>query len=140
MLQDPSYVKGREYLRALINHHAGADIAALWPDFSEQLSGPVVLAILPNPGKATGNPDFKLVLAVVTPSEESAKKLQAHWPKVPPQSSSVLSALRLVPILEKDLPAAETVPAWAKSDAWPKGELSLRISPKKLGQTLRPWL
>jgi hypothetical protein len=141
MLQDPTYDKGRNYLRALINHYAGGDIAALWPDFAQQLSGPAALAVLPKTKDAAADdPDFRLVMAVLTPNAESAQKLRAHWPKVAPQSGTLLAAVRLVTILETDLPAEDAVPAWAKSDAWPKGDLSLRASPHKLGKTLRPWL
>ena len=141
MLQDPSYTKGRDYLRALINHHCGGDIAALWPDFSEQLSGPAALAILPKAADAAaGDADFRLVFVVLTPTAESAQKLRAHWPKVAPQSASLLAATRLVTILEKDLPEENAVPEWAKAETWPKGNLCLRAAPHKLGQTLRPWL
>lgn len=141
MLQDPTYAKGRDYLRALINHHAGGDIAALWPDFSQELSGPAALAILPKAAAAAaGDPDFQLILAVLTPTADSARRLRSHWPKVSPQSNSLLAALRLVPIVEKDLAPEDAVPAWAKPDAWPRGDLSLRAAPRKLGRTLRPWL
>ncbi|HYG75599.1 MAG TPA: hypothetical protein VEK08_11400 [Planctomycetota bacterium] len=140
MLQDPAYAKGADHFRALINHYAGADVPALWPDFTKLCTGPMALAILPRaPGAAADAPDFQLVMAVVTPTAKTARQLLNEWPRTAPQSNTLFSALRLIPVPEEELPAAEGLPDWATSDFWPNGDLLLRAQPKKLGQTLKSW-
>lgn len=140
MIRDPSYIKGLEAMKALLNQRVGADVAALWPDFSKQLSGPAVMAMLPVTPEAEGQPDFRLVLLVLTPTNESARELHKHWPRVAPQSNTLLAALGLQTVLPEELPAENNLPWWALAKSWTPGDISLRVLPRKLGQALNHWL
>ncbi|MCY3024058.1 MAG: hypothetical protein NTW87_34190 [Planctomycetota bacterium] len=140
MLQDPTYAKGAGVLRTLINEGAGADVAALWTDFSRLLTGPALLAMVPAGHAAPTDPDFRLLLLVTTPSEDTAAQLRALWPKPPPQSNSLLSVLRLQPVLPQDLVPNEKLPAWLTPRLWPNGDVCLRLLPRKLGAGLSDWI
>lgn len=140
MLRDPSYVKGVEAMRTVINGSIGADVAALWPDFSKKLSGPGVLAMLPSKPGAEGEPDFRLVLQVLVPNADAARELAAQWPRVPPQSGTLLSMLRLQTVVPENLPDETRLPAWAHAKSWPQGDIALRVMPKTLGASLKQWL
>jgi hypothetical protein len=148
MLRDPSYAKGAAHLRALINHEAGMDIAALWPDFSKHLSGPATLALVGSlPGEqkkpisvpAEKQPanDLHIELRVLVPNAEAAKMLQEQWPKPPRGNQSLLTISKLVTINEVELPAQDKVPKWASE--WPKGDVALLATPRKLHLALKEW-
>lgn len=140
MLNDPSYAQGAAKLRALIAEGAGADIRALWPDFSKMIQGPAVLAIEPLERPAPTEPECRLVLLVTTPTEETARQLLALWPKPPPQSNTLFAALRLRPVLARELPAEERLPRWLTATPWPQGDVCVRALPRKLSAALGPWL
>jgi len=131
-LHDPSYTRGLATLRAMIRQGAGADVAALWPDFSLHVSGPMVMAMLPGDA-AKDEPAFKVVLAVLTPTAESAVQLQTLWPKVAPQSNKLFSALRLLTVLPEELPAIAAQPL-------PGGDLVMRIRSRSLSEMVEKWM
>jgi hypothetical protein len=136
MIQDPAYAKGAETLVQLINERFGAEFKLFWPDFSRQMSGPAVLAVLQTKtDNAEEDSGFRLVLAVTTKDAESAAKLRELWPKVPPQATSLLAMLRLQPVLLSELPASDKFPEWLRT-GWPKGDLNLRALPQKLGKSI----
>ncbi|MGD0091791.1 MAG: hypothetical protein ABSE73_17890 [Planctomycetota bacterium] len=157
MLQDPTYAESADKLRTMLNQAAGADLGALWPGFNKLILGPAVLAVEPTEkaavtqssgssrdaeGRAATaeDSDLKLVLLVVTPSEESAQQLLALWPKPPPQSNTLLSALRLQPVALERLEQAAGLPPWLTTPAWPRGDLCVRALPAKTAMALGPWI
>ena len=141
MLQDPAYAKGLETIKAQLAEGIGADLKMVWPDFSRQMSGPAVLAVVP---RVTDKPEedgvFQLVFAVVTRDEASATKLKELWPNVPPQASSLLASLSLKTILEKDLPDVSKLPAWATAATAQGSDVGVFLQPRKLGQKLNAFI
>jgi len=134
MIQDPSYVQGRETLRALINQKAGADLPALWPDFARHLSGPVVIALVPNKKEEAGGAPFSLAMYALVASEQAANKVREFWPKLPPQNPAFFSSTQLIPVLEADLAAAT-----AQTPAAPVCDVLFQLRPKALSTALKSW-
>jgi len=139
MLRDPTYTKGAAALRAMVNQAAGADIPALWPDFSKMLAGPAALAVVPARQTEPTEPALRLVLLVTTHTAETGEQLLALWPKPAPQSNTLFSALRLQPVPKPQLLATDALPAWVAAREWPQGEVCVRMWPRKLERALAPW-
>ena len=140
MLENPTYAEGNDTLRTLLDGLAGVNIREMWPDFKKHLAGPAVIALLP--GKAEGQnaePGLRLVFLVLTHSPENADALKALWPKLPPQSNSAVSVLKLQPVAMTELPPREKISAWAASEKWPNGDMGLKMSPVRLGEALDLW-
>ncbi|MFH0938765.1 MAG: hypothetical protein V1899_05750 [Planctomycetota bacterium] len=132
ILQSPSCAQNIQTISMLLTESLGADFRALWPDISQFLAGPAVLALLPPiESAADAHADFRLTLSVLTPTAEKEKKLRELWPQAPPQTNSLLSILKLQTVLPDALPSLEKMPAWARADHWPKGALILRALPRK---------
>jgi len=134
MIQDPSYVQGRDTLRALINQKAGADLPALWPDFARHLSGPVVIALVPSKKDERGAPPFSLALYALVASADAAAKLREFWPKLPPQNPAFFSSTQLITVLEADL-----APATPRTLPVSTCDVLFLIRPKALGVQLKTW-
>jgi hypothetical protein len=141
MLTDETYKEGRATLGALITEGFGAEIGALWPDFSRLLSGPAMLAAVPERPARAGDPGARLVFFVAVPTEEAAQLLAAQWPKAPPKRSTVLGALKLEPIPIAKLPPAEKRPAWLGDASKNTGaDLFFRTRPQRLRAALNDWI
>ncbi|HYF49929.1 MAG TPA: hypothetical protein VEJ63_11010 [Planctomycetota bacterium] len=141
MLTDPAYAKGLETLQKLITDGLGADMKLVWPEFSRQMAGAAVLAILP---RVTDKPEedgvFQLAFVVLAKNEDAAAKLKELWPKVPPQANNLLAALSLKTVLAKDLPDASKLPAWASAAGEKSGDIGLFATPRRLGEKLTAFL
>jgi hypothetical protein len=128
MLNDPDYKDGLSALIMSLNNGAGLNLGELLPRMVKLMSGPAVIALVPDGAAATGETGLKFVLYALTPSEDTARELNAVWPKDAP--GGVFSAMSLQTVLVKDLPDAAKLPEWASK--WPGGDVVIRALPKKL--------
>ncbi|MCK6475049.1 MAG: hypothetical protein L6R28_25285 [Planctomycetes bacterium] len=136
LFYEPTYEKGRAEWQRLLDRTAGAPVAPLWQVLRERLKGPALIAVLPGRNEGGLNAPFELRLLLTAADAESAKAVEAAWPRVAPDAGSLLSVLRLDVATPEALAAAEAPPPWAEACARAGGLLRLSARPKELAQAL----
>lgn len=157
MIGDPSYERGGLALESKVMEVLGVSVRAAWPGLERNFSGPVILALMPptkgaaavvvNPNdpasvaasQAALEPPMRLVLLVLSPTQDQADILKQQWPK-PFSPNAVLGAASLKIVTAGELPTWEKMPAFAGTVPWPRGEILVRALPLRLAETAKPFL
>ncbi|MCZ7647328.1 MAG: hypothetical protein M5U26_19065 [Planctomycetota bacterium] len=139
-LLDERYAEGRARLAKELGDAAGADLDSLWVNLRAHLEGPVALVLTRAAPLDEGDvPGFKLRLLASVPNAKSMEAVEAAWPRLPPQSGSLLSLLRPQLVAGDAAAAPPSPPAWVKEYAETPGLARFRARPEALGVALHEW-
>lgn len=139
LLSDPSYEHGAAALDRAVFQVFGASPRSFVAQHEKNLSGPILLALIPLPPEAAPakkpvageaidlrNAVLKLVVVAQVPAVESGTSMRQAWPKTE-SSFGALANATLKTIPDAEMPPNSKLPAWVTALEWPAGDMILRV-------------
>lgn len=139
LFYEATYEKGRAEWQRLLDQTAGAPVGPLWQVLREHLKGPALIAVLPGKDEGGIGAPFELRLLLTAANAESAKAVEAAWPRVAPDAGSLFSVLRVDVATPEALaagPDKDAPPPWAEACARAAGLLRVAARPRELALAL----